>query len=164
MRQTVIGVIGAGDPNPVFDDLAYAVGAALSQQGAALVCGGRGGVMEAASRGAAEAGGRVIGILPGNHRAEGNPWLSVAVATGLGEARNLAVVRSSDAVIAIGGSYGTLSEIAFCLKFGVPLVGLKTWRLQHDAANVEDPIVRAATPKEAVEAAMQLAVGGGGPS
>ena len=108
---------------------AEAVGAELARRGAVVVCGGLGGVMEAACRGARGEGGVTLGILPGVERAAANPWVSVAVATGLGELRNGLVVRSADAVIAIAGGYGTLSEIALALKAGVRVVGLRSWEI-----------------------------------
>jgi uncharacterized protein (TIGR00725 family) len=108
---------------------AEAVGAGLARRGAVLVCGGLGGVMEAACRGARAEGGLTLGILPGTERAAANPWVSVAVATGLGELRNGLVVRSADAVIAIAGGYGTLSEIALALKAGMRVVGLRSWEI-----------------------------------
>jgi uncharacterized protein (TIGR00725 family) len=112
-----------------------------------LVTGGLGGVMEAACRGARKAGGTTIGILPGTDRSAANPHVSVAIATGLGEARNALVVRSADAVIAIGGAYGTLSEIAFALKAGKRVVGLGTWEI--------DGVDAADSPEAAVETVLR---------
>lgn len=158
---TCIGVIGAATVDESTHRLAREVGQGLGRAGAVLVCGGLGGVMQAASQGAREAGGVVMGILPGNDRRAGNEFLSLAVVTGMGEARNVLVVRSSQAVIAIGGAYGTLSEIAFCLKIGVPVIGLSTWRLEHDGGLPEpDPIRRVATAEQAVQKALELAEGG----
>lgn len=113
--------------------VASAVGAGLARAGALLVCGGLGGVMEAACRGCADEGGMTIGILPGSDRSAANEWVQVAIATGMGELRNGLVVRSADALIAVGGAYGTLSEIALALKAGKPVVGLGTWRLGDGA-------------------------------
>ena len=134
-----IAVVGAGEASA--DHLAGAeqVGRELASAGAVLVCGGLGGVMEASCRGARSAGGTTLGILPGADRAAANPWVDVAVATGLGEARNALVVRASDAVVAVAGEFGTLSEIALALKAGKPVIGLGTWELGRDP----DPIVRA---------------------
>jgi uncharacterized protein (TIGR00725 family) len=125
-----VAVVGAGGSVAV-DVLANAesVGAELARRGAVLVCGGLGGVMEAACRGARAEGGVTLGILPGTERAAANPWVSFAVATGLGELRNGLVVRSADAVIAIAGGYGTLSEIALALKAGMRVVGLRSWEI-----------------------------------
>lgn len=111
--------------------MAEEVGRALAQRGAVVVTGGLGGVMAAASRGAASAGGLTVGILPGLERHEANEWVQVALPTGMGELRNGLVVRTVDAVIAVGGAYGTLSEIALALATGVPVVGLNTWQIDR---------------------------------
>jgi uncharacterized protein (TIGR00725 family) len=127
-----VAVVGAGG-GPGADvagpllETAEVVGAELARRGAVVVCGGLGGVMEAACRGAVEAGGLTLGILPGDARAAANPWVTMAVPTGLGELRNGLVVRTSDVMIAIAGEYGTLSEIALALKAGMRVVGLETW-------------------------------------
>jgi uncharacterized protein (TIGR00725 family) len=125
-----VAVVGAGDEvaAAVLAD-AEAVGAELARHGAVLVCGGLGGIMEAACRGARGQGGVTLGILPGTERSAANPWVSVAVATGLGELRNGLVVRCADAIIAIAGGYGTLSEIALALKAGMRVVGLGSWEI-----------------------------------
>ncbi len=138
--------------------LAFEVGRLLALRGAVLVCGGRGGVMEAAARGARSAGGTTVGILPGADRREGNPYLDVVVTTGMGQARNLAVVLSGDALVAIGGEFGTLSEIALALKHGVPVVGLRTWRLEGAAPAGTPPrgFHAARDAEEAVELALRL--------
>ncbi len=125
----VVAVVGPGDADPDLVALAERVGEELARRGAAIVCGGLGGVMAAACRGAKRAAGRTVGILPGGDRRDGNAWLDVAIPTGMGEARNVLVVRAADAVIAIGGAYGTLSEIAFALKLGRRVIGLGTWEL-----------------------------------
>jgi uncharacterized protein (TIGR00725 family) len=114
------------------------VGRELAARGAVVVCGGLGGVMEAACRGAKEAGGRTVGILPGTDRAAANAFVDVAIASGLGEARNALVVRAADALIAVGGGYGTLSEIALALKAGKRVVGLDSWDIEGVVA-VADP-------------------------
>jgi uncharacterized protein (TIGR00725 family) len=147
-----VAVVGAG--GEVADDVLRAaeeVGAALARAGAVLVCGGLGGVMEAACRGARAEGGVTLGILPGADRAAANAWVSVAVATGLGELRNGLVVRCADAVIAIGGEYGTLSEIALALKGGQRVVGLGSWEIRG--------VLEAAGPVEAVALALALSAG-----
>ena len=162
----MIGVIGEQECSAETAAAAYAVGAGIARRGGVLVCGGMGGVMEAAARGAREAGGLTVGILPGTDRASANPFISIPIPTGMGEGRNVLVVRASQAVIAIGGSYGTLSEIALALKMGVPVVGLRTWRLAKDdpaAPPLPDPIVRAATPEQAVELAWRLSERAPGP-
>jgi uncharacterized protein (TIGR00725 family) len=126
--------------------MAEEVGRLLARRGAVVVCGGLGGVMEAACRGARGEGGTAVGILPGLDRDAANPHVSVAVATGLGEARNALVVRAADALIAVGGAYGTLSEIALALKAGKPVIGLGTWEI--------DGVKRADGPRAAVETAL----------
>jgi len=142
-----IGVIGAGECNPELADLAEAVGRGIAEAGAVLVCGGMGGVMEAACRGAKAAGGLTVGILPGPDRAGANRHVDVAIATGINEARNLAIIRTADVLIAVGGSYGTLSEIGFALKAGKKVVGLRTWDIKG--------IVLARTAEEAVRLATE---------
>jgi uncharacterized protein (TIGR00725 family) len=127
MTRRYIGVIGAGECDAEIGDLAEAVGRGIAEAGVVLVCGGMGGVMEAACRGARVAGGTTIGILPGRDRSEANEYVDIAIATGINEARNLAIIRTADVLIAVGGSYGTLSEIGFALKAGKKVVGLKTW-------------------------------------
>jgi uncharacterized protein (TIGR00725 family) len=124
-----IAVVGPGDASEQELHDAESVGRALAQGGATVVTGGLGGVMGAACRGAAGAGGVTVGILPGLERHAANEWVAVAIPTGLGELRNGLVVRSADAVIAVGGAYGTLSEVALALKTGVPVVGLHTWAI-----------------------------------
>lgn len=149
----MIAVVGAGLPEPGTDRAAAAVGRALAERGAILVCGGLGGVMEAACRGAKEAGGTTVGILPGEARSEANPYVDVAIATGMGEMRNALIVRAADAIIAVGGEFGTLSEIAFALKIGTPVFGLDSWDL--DAARPGGGgIVVVSDPAEAVAQAL----------
>jgi uncharacterized protein (TIGR00725 family) len=130
-----VAVIGPGDEPTV---AAAEVGRLLAERGAMLVCGGRGGAMEAACRGAKEADGLTVGILPGSDRSDANPFVDVVLPTGLGEARNALVVGAADVVIAIGGGYGTLSEIALALKAGKRVIGLDTWEIEGVAA-AEDP-------------------------
>src|SRR3954453_6992823 len=119
--RSYVAVVGPGEANPEELAAAEGVGAELAGRGAIVVCGGLGGVMEAACRGARGAGGVTVGILPGADRADANEFFSVAIATGLGEARNALVVRAADALVAVGGEYGTLSEIALALKTGTPV-------------------------------------------
>jgi uncharacterized protein (TIGR00725 family) len=137
-----VAVIGPSDATEEQISIARAVGAGLAREGAIVVTGGRGGVMAAASRGAAEAGGAAVGILPGTSREEANEWVTVAIPTGLGELRNGLVVRSADAVVAVGGAYGTLAEIALALERGIPVIGLETWQI--------DGVQRVSAPEEAV--------------
>jgi uncharacterized protein (TIGR00725 family) len=147
--QPYVAVIGPSEATADEVARAEAVGRLLAERGAVVVCGGLGGVMEAVSRGAAGAGGMVLGILPGTERADANEHVTVALATGMGEMRNALVVRAADAVIAVGGAYGTLSEIAFALRTGVPVVGIGTWEL--------DDVVDAPDPEAAVGLALELA-------
>src|SRR5678816_3408900 len=126
-----VAVVGGGAAEPGNTALAEEVGRLLARSGAVVICGGLGGVMEATCRGAKSAGGMTVGILPGLDRFEANPWVDVAIPTGLGEARNALVVRAADVLIAIGGEYGTLSEIALALKTGKPVVGIDTWELSR---------------------------------
>ena len=150
-----VAVVGPGDATEGEAAAAHAAGAELARRGAVVVCGGRGGVMEAASRGAREAGGTVLGILPGPDRDEANDHVSVAVATGMGELRNGLIVRTADAVIAIGGAYGTLSEIALALKIGRPVVGLSTWDLARGGER-DEGVVACEDAVAAVERALSL--------
>jgi uncharacterized protein (TIGR00725 family) len=138
------------------------VGAAIARAGAVLVCGGLGGVMAAACRGAAGMGGTTVGILPGEDAAAANPWVAVAVPTGLGELRNALVVRAAQAVVAVAGEYGTLSEIALALKIGRPVVGLGTWGLVRPDGSPDAGVHAAADPAGAVALAMALAGGAPG--
>ena len=140
---------------------AQEVGRRIAEAGAVLVCGGRTGVMEAASRGASEAGGIVVGVLPTLSPADANPYVTYAIATGIGEARNLAVVASGEAVIAVGGEWGTLSEIAHARKIGRPVVALQSWTLRN-RPDTDLGIVAAETAEEAVDAALSAAAGAQG--
>jgi len=153
----LIAVIGGSKATPEEAVAAEAVGRALAEGGAVLVCGGRGGVMEAACRGAKSAGGLTIAILPGADRSEANPFVDVSIVTGIGLARNAIVARTAQAAIAVGGSYGTLSEIAYALMFGVPVVGLGTWEIEREG-HPPVPIVYAAAPEEAAARALALAL------
>jgi uncharacterized protein (TIGR00725 family) len=142
-----VGVVGPGEATAAEESAAAAVGLALGEAGAVLVCGGLGGVMAAACRGARDGGGTTLGILPGADRGQANPFVDVAVPTGLGEARNALVVRASDALIAVGGAYGTLSEIALALKAGKPVVGIGSWEIEG--------VEQAADPDAAVNAVLR---------
>jgi uncharacterized protein (TIGR00725 family) len=152
-----ISVIGPGRADAEVDATAEAVGRELARRDAVVVCGGLGGAMEAACRGAQAEGGTTIGILPGPDRRGANPFLTVSIPTGMGELRNGLVVRAGDAVIAVSGEFGTLSEIGFALKIGRPVVGLRTWELARSGSAVRDAIVVANSPVEAVEQALELA-------
>ncbi len=154
-RLRLVAVVGGAECSPSESDLAEGVGRELAKRGVAVVCGGRGGVMEAACRGAREAGGLTVGILPGASAEGGNAYLSLALPTGLGDARNVLVVLPCEAVIAIGGGAGTLSEMAIALKLGKKVVGLRTWEaVRPDGTKAE---IRAAkSPSEAVDLALGL--------
>ncbi len=144
-----VAVVGSGTATGGLYERAREVGGLVANRGGVVVCGGLSGVMEAAARGATEAGGTAIGILPDEDRGRANAYLSYSVATGAGQARNLAVVCSGDVVIAVGGEYGTLSEMGLALKVGRPVVALEGWDLGGHVAV-------AASPGEAVEAAFGL--------
>lgn len=146
-----VAVVGPGQASDAEVASAEAVGRALAAAGAVVVCGGLGGVMAAACRGAKAEGGTTVGILPGTDRTEANQWVDVAVLTGMGEARNSLVVRTADAVVAVGGAYGTLSEIALALKMGRPVVGLRTWDI--------DGVEAVDVPEEAAAAALARTAG-----
>ena len=154
-KKIIIAVIGGGEPSPEEARLAEEVGRELARQGATLVCGGLGGVMEAACRGASSEGGVTIGILPGDSPDTANPYVQIPVVTGVGYARNIMVVKSAQAVIAVGGSYGTLSEIAHALSFGIPVIGLNTWSLSRNG-QPDKSIILAQNPTEAVKKALGL--------
>jgi uncharacterized protein (TIGR00725 family) len=149
-RRAAIAVVGAGDASPAICDVAEAIGAEIGRRGGILICGGRGGVMEAAARGAHSAGGLTIGIIPGYHRDEANSSIEIAIATGMGQARNVIVVASADAVIAMAGEGGTLSEIGLAIKLGRPVVALHAWNGIAGIAHADDPA-------KAVDLALMLA-------
>ncbi len=169
MTVPYVGVVGASASDEGTSSRAERVGRLLAEAGAVLVCGGLGGVMEAACKGATSADGLTVGLLPTEEREAANPYVKVAIPTGLGEMRNALLVRSVDAVIAIGGEFGTLSEIAFALKIGRPVVGLGSWEVLPGSHSVKRapnptpgellPIHPAATPEEAVQLALSLARG-----
>ena len=149
MMSIQIGVIGAGQCSSEIEKLAEEVGKEIARNKAVLVCGGLGGVMEASARGAKQEGGNTIGILPGVSFEDANPFIDIPIVTGLSHARNVLVVRSSHALIAIEGGYGTLSEIAIALKIGKPVIGLRTWMISEEIITVE-------TPQESVKRAIDL--------
>jgi len=146
-----IGVIGGQFCSEEEERLAYEVGTRLAKRGAIIICGGLGGVMESACRGAKEEGGTTIGVLPGPFRGDANPFVDYALATDMGQARNAIIVRTADAVIAVGGEYGTLSEIAMALKMGKKVVALSSWEIASKGVS-DDKIIRSTDPEEAVEA------------
>jgi uncharacterized protein (TIGR00725 family) len=147
----LVAVVGPGaDATDDLCALAAQVGRLLAERGAVLLTGGLGGVMAAAAEGARDGGGLAIGLLPGTDRAAGNADNTVAIATGLGQARNALIVRAADAMISVGGSWGTLSEIALCRRSGKPVVCLRGWRVL-DGAGKPVPLDEAATPEQAIE-------------
>ncbi len=147
--EPYVAVVGSGNASEELYEDARQIGRLVAERGGTLICGGRSGVMEAAARGAAETGGTAIGILPDEDRGSANEYLTYSIATGTGHARNLAVVCSGDVVIAVGGEYGTLSEIGLALKVGRPVVALESWDLG-------EPVSVASSPEEAVAAAFGL--------
>lgn len=150
----LIGVIGPGRCGPELEAMAYQAGKLIAEQGFGLVCGGLAGVMEAACRGAFEADGLTVGILPGSDTGEANAFVRVCIPTGMGEGRNLLVVRASEAVLALGGGMGTLSEIALALKLGIPVFGVKTWA-PVDGEGRTAPILKFESVKDAMRAILE---------
>ena len=143
-----VAVCGPDQATDSEQDAAEQIGRGLADAGAVVICGGLGGVMAAACRGARSAGGMTVGILPGMRRQEANQWVAVAIPTGLGELRNGLIVRAADVVVAVGGAYGTLSEVALALKGGTPVVGWETWAI--------DGVQTAGSPQEAVARALAV--------
>jgi uncharacterized protein (TIGR00725 family) len=158
MKQKLkIGVLGPHDCSTEERSLGFEIGAEIARRGAILVCGGLGGMMESAAEGAKSKQGVTVGILPGEKASHANEFIDIALPTGLGAVRNALIVRMCDVVIAIRGGYGTLSEIAFALRLGVPVVGLQTWSVVQNG-EVDPGIHVAKTPEEAVAMASKLAV------
>jgi len=153
----IVAVIGDGFCSADTARLAEEVGRQLAERGATVLCGGLGGVMEAACRGAKRAGGLTIGVLPGRDRRDANPYVDITIVTGMGEARNVIVVSSAQSVIAVSGGYGTLSEMAHALKLGIPVVGLSTWQLSKDGWDEQRGIEVATDPADAVRKALASA-------
>jgi len=154
-KKKFIAVIGGSQCSSREAKLAEEVGRELARQGATVICGGLGGVMEAVCKGASLEGGVTIGILPGGSRQAANPYVQIPIVTNMGEARNVVIVKSAEVVIAIGGGYGTLSEIGHALRNGVPVVGLNTWSLSRED-QTDDSIIPAQNPIEAVSTALSL--------
>ena len=154
-----LAVIGGASCTPQQEKLAYETGSEIARRGAVLLCGGRGGVMEAASRGARDEGGRTVGILPGESSVTSppNPHIELALFTGMGQARNQVLVLSAQGVIGIGGSWGTLTEIGLALKHRIPVVLLESWQLEPPDGESEPLLMSAQSPTEAVELAMAAA-------
>lgn len=152
-KVKIVAVIGASEASEDELKMATEVGKELARCGCAVICGGLGGVMEAVCRGACEEGGVTIGILPGENGLKANKYVQFPIATGIGYARNMSVVKSAQAVIAIGGSYGTLSEIGYALKSGIPVIGLNTWQLFRNGKR-DNSILYVETAQDAVEIAV----------
>ncbi|RKX25320.1 MAG: TIGR00725 family protein [Candidatus Zixiibacteriota bacterium] len=150
-RKPIIAIIGAGKCSKKLRDQAALVGRYVAEKGAVVVCGGMGGIMKGAARGAKEAGGTTIGILPTDNRDDANEYIDYIIPTGFGEARNILVVRTADAVVAFPGKFGTLSEMAFALKAKKPVISVSAWKLGPDVIQMDDPL-------EAAEKAMELAI------
>ncbi|MED5428902.1 MAG: TIGR00725 family protein [Chloroflexota bacterium] len=152
----LISIIGESNASHKNYSLAEEVGRLLAEAEVTVVCGGMGGVMEAVCKGASNAGGRTVGILPGVNPTDANPWVDIPICTGLGHARNVIVVRSGLAVVAIGGAYGTLSEIGHALSDEIPVIGLNTWSFNRER-NEDDSLHICKTPAQAVKTALLLA-------
>jgi hypothetical protein len=150
LRKPIIAIIGAGKCSKKMRDAAAEAGKYVAENGGIVVCGGLGGIMEGAARGAREAGGTTIGILPGDNAGDANEFIDIAVPTGMGEARNILVIRSADAVIAFPGKYGTLTEMAFARLFERPLISVQAWKFGEEVVQIDDPV-------EAARQAMKLA-------
>ena len=146
----MIAVIGAGSCDEKISQIAEQVGELLAKKNYTIICGGLGGVMEAACKGAKKAGGQTVGILPGNDPKEANPYIDIAIATGMGVGRNIIIIRSCTAVLAINGSFGTLSELAYAMQLNKPVVGLKTW-------DISENIFKSSDVEEAVNKISELA-------
>ena len=153
-RQMIISVIGGSEPPPGAEEVAERLGGELAKRGAIVACGGLWGVMAAVCRGAKEAGGTTIGILPGVDPTVANPWVDIPICTGVSYARNLAVVLTGRAVVAVDGAYGTLSEIGHALANDIPVIGLDTWTLSRKGIE-EQKIIVARDPEDAADKAIQ---------
>lgn len=151
-KKPVIAVVGAGKCSKKLRDMAAIVGKYVAENGGVLMCGGMGGIMEGAARGAKEAGGVTIGILPTDDKNDANEFIDYVIPSGFGEARNLLVVRSADVVVAFPGKFGTLSEMAFAMQAQKPVISVNAWKLGEDLIQIDDPL-------EAAKKAMKLARG-----
>ena len=156
-----VSVIGGSHCSRREAKLAEEVGAELARRGVTLICGGLTGVMAAACKGAHSAGGTTVGILPGSRRKDANPYVDIPIVTTIGEARNVIVVCSGQAVIAIDGEYGTLSEVAYALRNGIPVIGLNTWSLSKQG-QLHGSVIIADSAKDAVDKALAAIESSGG--
>ena len=148
-RRKIVAVIGGAEASEKHLKTAEQVGRLIAEKNAILVTGGMGGIMTAASKGAKDANGLVIGVLPTLDKASANPYVDIPIATGLSQARNFIIARTCDCAIAIDGKYGTLSEIAYCLMYNIPVIGIDTW-------NIDAPIKQAKTAQQAVDLAFKV--------
>jgi len=156
MGFKIIGVIGGSAAPPDILQLAEEVGAEIARSGAAVVCGGMSGVMEAVCKGARREGGLTIGIIPSDNKGDANPYVQIPIVTGMGMGRNVMLVKTADALIAVGGEFGTLSEIAHALNIGKKVVGLRTWKLERAHTRPIPNMLEVDTPKKAVDLALEL--------
>ena len=154
-RKVIVAVIGTKQPSPEESKLAEEAGRELAKNGIILICGGLGGVMEDACRGARAEGGLTIGVIPGDDRKSANSYVQIPIVTGIGYARNVIIVRSAQSVIAVGGGYGTLTEIGYALDSKIPVIGLGTWKISRNN-QLDKSIIRARKAKEAVNKALKL--------
>ena len=154
VRETIIAVIGTRKPSPEESSLAEEVGRELAQNGITLICGGLGGVMEDAYRGARAEGGLTIGVIPGDDPKSANPYVQIPIVTGIGYARNVIIVKTAQAIIAVGGGYGTLTELGYALDSKKPVIGLKTWKFSRNN-RMDKSIIRVNSAKEAVSKALK---------
>ena len=154
MAFRIVGVIGGSKPDPDHQKLAEEVGAEIAKRGAAVVCGGLTGVMESVCKGARSQGGLTIGIIPSNSKEDANPYVQIPIVTGMGMGRNVMLVMTADVLIAIGGEFGTLSEIAHALNIGKTVIGLRTWKLENAHPKPIPNIIETDTPKKAVDLAL----------
>ena len=155
VREIIIAVIGTRKPSPEESSLAEEVGRELAKNGITLICGGLGGVMEDACRGACAEGGLTIGVIPGDDPKSANPYVQIPIVTGIGYARNVIIVKTAQAIIAVGGGYGTLTELGYALDSKKPVIGLKTWKFSRNN-QMDKSIIRANSAKEAVSKALKL--------
>ncbi len=156
MGFKIVGVIGSSKAEGELLVLAEEVGAEIAKRGAAVVCGGLTGVMEAVCRGARREGGLTIGIIPSDNRDDANPYVQIPIVTGMGMGRNVMLVKTADVVIAVGGEYGTLSEIAHALNLGKTVIGLRSWKLEKARTKPIPDLIEVDTPKKAVDLALSV--------
>ena len=154
VREIIIAVIGTRKPSPEESSLAEEVGRELAQNGITLICGGLGGVMEDTCRGARAEGGLTIGVIPGDDPKSANPYVQIPIVTGIGYARNVFIVKTAQAIIAVGGGYGTLTELGYALDSKKPVIGLKTWKFSRNN-RMDKSIIRVNSAKEAVSKALK---------